>query len=137
MTQEGITICPKCYGTGMLAGMVTCDYEGCVNGRLDSCIGDAGDRFGQQHEPTQIQPTNLCPDHNLPLIIRGDGTLHCPECGSKEPTEIQSALSWYGERAHELANLQRSDDYHEAVIAELLIDGGKRAREALSKGREK
>lgn len=64
MPQPGIDICPKCLGKGIMninglmlqpneIGLhedtitVPCDYPGCVMGKLDSCSGDAGQRFGQ------------------------------------------------------------------------------------------
>ena len=45
--------------------------------------------------------------------------------------ELVKALEWYEERLNKLIDKTRSVTYLEAVITELCLDNGKRARDAI------
>ena len=45
---------------------------------------------------------------------------------------LADALEWYEERSRSMADQHRSVDYLDAVETEIILDGGKRARAALT-----
>ncbi len=55
MSEIGISVCPSCHNTGIvkmpigndLVAKGHCRQPGCAFAQLDSCSGDAGERFGQ------------------------------------------------------------------------------------------